>query len=601
MDRPSGSSSRRQEACPELVEGAHSTPMRSPEKRSEPRDLGCYVRLACQEACPELVEGAHSTPMRSPGKRSEPRDLGCYVRLVGSWCAFAFALSAGAAIGAVRPDPTQTPASKTEARAAFFAERSVLSFHVEVDASDLAKLRRAPRTYVHGTVRQGALELTNVGIRLKGMGSFRTVDEKPSLTLKFDEFVPGQEYCGLTKLLLNNSAQDPTYLAELLATGLFRDAGVPAARVTHALVQLNGRDLGLCVAIEAMNKRFLKEHFRSAEGNLYEGYLADIDAQLDQDNGKPGDQEDRKLLLEATRIEEPHRRYQELNCVLDIDRFISFAAMEMLVAQWDGYAIHTNNYRLYHDPSSDKMVFITHGLDWAFRRPNTSIQPPTKSIVGRAVLQTQEGQRLYRERVGTLFTNVFRLPVLSNRIDQALARIRATALNPSDLALIERNATLLRERITLRAQRVGEQLAGIPPAPLRLGTDGTAQPEGWREEFDRGEPVMDRPEADGKATLHVQARGGRSRASWRAQVCLAQGRYRFEGLLRTEGVTGGSVGLRISGDTTNRRINGTTAWRAMAHEFEVKDPIADVEVVCEFHALQGEVWFDLNSLKLRRL
>jgi hypothetical protein len=27
-----------------------------------------------QEACPELVEGAHSTPTRSPGKRSEPFD-----------------------------------------------------------------------------------------------------------------------------------------------------------------------------------------------------------------------------------------------------------------------------------------------------------------------------------------------------------------------------------------------------------------------------------------------------------------------------------------------------------------------------------------------
>ena len=42
-----------------------------------------------KEACPELVGGAHSTPTRSPGKRSEPRDLGCYVRLVGSWPQFA--------------------------------------------------------------------------------------------------------------------------------------------------------------------------------------------------------------------------------------------------------------------------------------------------------------------------------------------------------------------------------------------------------------------------------------------------------------------------------------------------------------------------------
>jgi len=41
MNLPFGS--RRQEACPELVEGAHSIPTRPPGKRSEPRYLGCYV------------------------------------------------------------------------------------------------------------------------------------------------------------------------------------------------------------------------------------------------------------------------------------------------------------------------------------------------------------------------------------------------------------------------------------------------------------------------------------------------------------------------------------------------------------------------------
>ena len=79
-----------------------------------------------------------------------------------------------------------------------------------------------------------------------------------------------QQYSGgLTKLMLNNSSQDQTFLSELLATRLFRDAGVPAARVTHSRVTLNGRDLGLYVAIEAMNKRFLKRHFGKATGNLY--------------------------------------------------------------------------------------------------------------------------------------------------------------------------------------------------------------------------------------------------------------------------------------------------------------------------------------------
>ena len=98
--------------------------------------------------------------------------------------------------------------------------------------------------------------------------------------------------------------------------------------------------------------------------------------------------------------------------------------MEILVGHWDGYTIHTNNFRLYHEPTADKFVFITHGLDWAFRRPNLSIQPPLKSLVGRAVFGTDEGRRLFRERLGILYTNVFRVPVVTNRMEQELMKVR---------------------------------------------------------------------------------------------------------------------------------------------------------------------------------
>ena len=94
------------------------------------------------------------------------------------------------------------------------------------------------------------------------MGSFQGFDQKPSLVVKFDKYTPDQDYLGLSKLMLNNSVQDGTYLAELMATQMFRDAGVPAARVTHAFVELNGRKPVLYVLIEAMNKDFLKQHFK---------------------------------------------------------------------------------------------------------------------------------------------------------------------------------------------------------------------------------------------------------------------------------------------------------------------------------------------------
>jgi len=494
-----------------------------------------------------------------------------------------------------------TGGGKKEASQEFFNDRKVRLFQFEISQPGLASLRRMPRNYVGGTVREGNRVLTNVAIHLKGMGSFRTVDEKASFVVKFDEFTKDQEYSGFAKLMFNNAVQDPTCLAEWLATGLFRDAGLPAARVTHARVQLNGRDLGLYVVIEAMNKRFLKQHFSSAKGNLYEAYLQDIDLPLEQDGGEVTDQSDVRALLKACSIPDPAARFKSVSKVLDVDKFMSFAAMEILVGHWDGYTIHTNNFRLYHDPGSDKMVFITHGLDWAFRRPNISIQPPLKSLVGRAVFQTDEGRKLFRERIGTLYTNVFRVPVITNRMEQALAKLRSAGLTPAEFAKVERTAASIRERIQLRGIRVAEQLAGMELPETKFDADGSARLAGWRDESDRGEPQMDQPDLDGRHTLHIRAEGGRSRGSWRTQVYLTRGRYRFEGMACSEGMTGGSAGLRISGGQRNMGIGGTSPWRLLSHDFEVTDAGVDVEFVCDFYGMAGEVWFDADSFRVKRL
>src|SRR5215475_11296804 len=92
MKRPSGSSRR---------QGAHSAPPRSarrafPRTRDENEDEEdwflapmCVRKLEVEAAhepppsCSSRRKEAHSIPTRPPAKRSEPRYLGCYVRLGG--------------------------------------------------------------------------------------------------------------------------------------------------------------------------------------------------------------------------------------------------------------------------------------------------------------------------------------------------------------------------------------------------------------------------------------------------------------------------------------------------------------------------------------
>jgi len=276
----------------------------------------------------------------------------------------------------------------------------------------------------------------------------------------------------------------------------------------------------------------------------------------------------------------------------------------MLIAHWDGYTLKTNNYRLYHDPATDQMVFIPHGMDAVFRRLNVPVTPPMRSTVSRALFQTAEGRRLYEDRLRVLYTNVFRLEIITNRMEAALVKLRGLGLSGDRLASIERQCGIMRTRIAHRIARVGDQLTGLEPTPLWFGGSGLANLDGWREEQDRGEPVHDRVVVGGRATLHIQAGGGGAcRASWRTMVFLNPGQYRFEGQVRTSSIaTNGYADLRISGDTRSLRVTGSNPWQELQHVFLVdEEPGTDVELVCELNAPEGEVWFDLESLRLRRL
>jgi len=49
-------------------------------------------------------------------------------------------------------------------------------------------------------------------------------------------------------------------------------------------------------------------------------------------------------------------------------------------------------------------------------------------------------------------------------------------------------------------------------------------------------------------------------------------------------------------------VTGSNPWQELQHVFLVdEEPGTDVELVCELNAPEGEVWFDLESLRLRRL
>ena len=94
-------------------------------------------------------------------------------------------------------------------------------------------------------------------------------------------------------------------------------------------------------------------------------------------------------------------------------------------------------------------------------------------------------------------------------------------------------------------------------------------------------------------------------------MLLEQNRYVLEGRVRTNGVVpltnetarkGVGAGIRTS-RTTNIRTNGVTGdsgWQKIEYEFLVNGEMEEPWLICELRASQGQVWFDLGSLKLRK-
>ncbi len=487
-----------------------------------------------------------------------------------------------------------------------FKALAIPSLQITVQRQGISGLNRSPRKYVTATIQEGAVTYTNVAIRLKGgPGSFRSLNDLPAFTVNFDKFAPGQKFHGLKKIHLNNSVQDSSYLEEKISRELFEAAGVPVPRAGNAIVTFNERELGLYVLVEGINKQFLKRYFADTTGSIYDGHSqSDVTDDLPVNSGDtPRDRSRLHALAAAARQQDFDTRLEALKKTLDVDRFLTFVAMEAILWHWDGYTMNRNNYRVFHDRETDRMVFIPHGMDQMLSKPHGSIIPPTAGLVSRAVLEIPSLRRQYRERVAQLSTNIFKAGSITDRIHEVSEKIEAVLDDSSAEAHRHRAANLSR-KVEQRAHFLEAQIT--PEKPLEFGDRGVAPLTNWQTRRDLGDALLDREQdADGKTVLHISSKEGCT-ASWRTTQLLDAGKYRFEARLKTRGVVlnrddpRAGAGLRISRHRVGQKNSGDKDWTPVVFEFDVPEDQTDTELVCELRADRGDVWFDLSSLKLQR-
>lgn len=140
---------------------------------------------------------------------------------------------------------------------------------------------RVKKIYIKADLKHDGKTYTDVGVRFRGNSSWLGVvgkDKKP-FKIKLDEFVPGQRIKGYRTLNLNNNFLDPTMMREPLSYWVLRQF-MPAPGCNFAKLTINGKNWGIYINAQQINKDFLKQWYDEDGGIRYRGEW--IDGETDQ-------------------------------------------------------------------------------------------------------------------------------------------------------------------------------------------------------------------------------------------------------------------------------------------------------------------------------
>jgi spore coat protein H len=489
-----------------------------------------------------------------------------------------------------------------------FAKPQVYRIEINVGAVDTESLKNSPRKYVPATVRIDGTTYKNVGVHLKGStGSFRDIDDKPGLTLNFAKFDSGAGLGELEKIHLNNSVEDPSFLNEYIGSELFREAGVPAARVKFALVTLNRKSRGLYVVKEGFSEKFLAKYFSIPDGDLYDtDWGHDIDREMKNHASKAKSRISHafQATLEAVKELDAEKRWESLNVSVDMPLFLNFMATEMILSHRDGYSMAKNNFWIYVNPENGRMVFLPSGMDQLFGKADLPWNGNMAGIVSQAVMKTPVAEHEFKDAIKRLLPQLLAAENVDKLMKEALLALQ-NGVSRREFTLIKLEADALKERIAERRGFLLEEMRQPEPAPLQF-KGSIAKLQNW-EAIDppiNGKMEIVPAKASSDGYLHIESKG-ETIASWRTQAFLNPGKYTFRAKVSCRDVQDLPYGkasgarLRIIGlSRSSAEGYKQSEWQTLELPFEVRSMMERVDFVAELRASAGEAWFDRGTMEV---
>ncbi|MBL9140040.1 MAG: CotH kinase family protein [Verrucomicrobiales bacterium] len=164
-----------------------------------------------------------------------------------------------------------------------------------------------------------------------------------------------QPWDGMTVIDLIFEASDRWLLAESLAYDLHRRAGLAASRTEFVRLDVDGHPAGYFLAIEQLNKAYLRQRKIRDDGNLYKAtWMGNglIETHEKHTHRHAGHDDLVQLVEELQKTkQDPNAQWAVIRRAFDVEEVIGHYAVRMLISDWDGFF---NNYFLYHDIKGTK-------------------------------------------------------------------------------------------------------------------------------------------------------------------------------------------------------------------------------------------------------
>jgi hypothetical protein len=243
-------------------------------------------------------------------------------------------------------------------------------------------------TFAHADLTFEGMPFKDIAARYKGSATYspRSIAAgKNSLKLDLNKFVKGQKLAGVSTLNFHNAIADPSWLNEVLAYRLYRDAGVPAPRTAYVRVHLtvpgtyDRRYSGLYVLVENIDSNFVRARFPTDEGAV----LKPVSVNLFSDLGDVWDDRYHQTYDPKTDLTDAEKARIIAFCRLvthatdadfsariagfvDLDQFSRYFAVVAWLNNWDSILDRGQNFYMWLNPATGKFLFIPWDQDHSF-------------------------------------------------------------------------------------------------------------------------------------------------------------------------------------------------------------------------------------------